>query len=96
MNLTVNFHAECLSFSEKRYLAIGGNQLTIWEEVTLNEGSARAWFNVHSAVMPRAFVEVRFSPCERLFATAESMVISDLIDNDPYISEFPIFKNLVN
>ena len=74
MNLTVNFHAECLSFSEKRYLAIGGNQLTIWEEVTLNEGSAHAWFNVHSAVMPRAFVDVLFSPCERLFATAESMV----------------------
>ncbi len=73
MNLTVNFHAECLSFSEKRYLAIGGNQLTIWEEVTLNEGSAHAWFNVHSVVMPRAFVEVRFSPCERLFVTAESM-----------------------
>jgi hypothetical protein len=80
LNLTVSFHAECLSFSEKRYLAIGGTQLTIWEEVTLNEGSARAWFNVHSAVMPRAFVEVRFSPCERLFATAESMVINNIIE----------------
>lgn len=65
-----------MAFSDKRYLAIGGNQLTIWEDVTLNEGAgaAHAWFNVHSAVMPRAFVEVRFSPCEQLFATTESMV----------------------
>lgn len=96
MNLTVNFHAECLSFSEKRYLAIGGNQLTIWEEVTLNEGSARAWFNVHSAIMPRAFLEVRFSPCERLFATAESMVIGDIIFCNFILSEFSFFKNMVN
>lgn len=78
MNLSLNYHVECVSFSEKRYLAIGGNQLTLWEEVLLNDehpnSNTHAWFNVHAVVMPRAFVDVVFSKCEKFFVTAEAMV----------------------
>lgn len=86
LNLILGFTVECLSFGLHKYLAVAGNQLTIWEEVTLSSGNdhdefinnqnpARAWFNVFSTVMPRAFKYIEFSPCETLFVSSESHVI---------------------
>ena len=73
-----------------KYLAVVGNQLTIWEEINLNNeddriqdphGQPSIWINVYSNVMPRAFKFVKFSPCESMFATSEVNVIENLLHN---------------
>lgn len=97
LNLTLGFNVAYICFGNKRYLAVVGNQLTIWEEISLkredeNENNdynqPSAWFNVYSNVMPRPFKYVKFSSCETMFATAEVNVLPlcfDLFSN-------PVFR----
>ena len=80
LNLTLNFNVAYLCFGTQKYLAIVGNQLTIWEEISLKNDDDRhqhpsIWLNVYSSVMPRAFKSVKFSPCETMFATSEVNVM---------------------
>ena len=84
LNLTLNFNVAYLCFGAQKYLAVVGNQLTIWEEINLNNEDDRTqdghvqpnvWLNVYSNVMPRAFKFVNFSPCETMFATSEVNVL---------------------
>ena len=83
LNLSLGFTVAYLCFGAKKYLAVVGSQLTIWEEIDLqNEDESNmgdndqssAWFNVYSSIMPRPFKFVKFSPCETMFATAEVKV----------------------
>lgn len=80
LNLTLGFNVAYLCFGVKKYLAVVGSQLTIWEEINLNSENEKeidehhqssAWFNVYSNTMPRPFKFVKFSPCETMLATAE-------------------------
>lgn len=85
LNLTLNFNVAYLCFGAQKYLAVVGNQLTIWEEISLksndddrnndDHGQPNIWLNVYSNVMPRAFKFVKFSSCETMFATSEVNVI---------------------
>lgn len=102
LNLTLGFTVSYLCFGIKKYLAVIGSQLTIWEEIDLkrenendrsDHNQPSAWFNVYSNIMPRPFKYVQFSPCETMFATAEVNVKT----NDKYFILFLGFsfgKNL--
>ena len=83
LNLTLGFNVAYLCFGTQKYLAVVGNQLTIWEEVNLkseddhnNTGHSLSsiWFNVYSNIMPRPFKFAKFSHCETMFATSETNV----------------------
>lgn len=83
LNLSLGFNVAYLCFGEKKYLAVVGSQLTIWEEINLTDedeksgnelNQSSAWFNVYANIMPRPFKFVKFSPCETMFATAEVTV----------------------
>lgn len=83
LNLTLGFNVAYLCFGSQKYLAVVGNQLSIWEEINLNgendknqeeHGQTSVWFNVYSNTMPRAFESIKFSPCETMFATSEVSV----------------------
>lgn len=78
LNLTLGFNVAHICLGPRKYLAVVGSQLTIWEEIDLNSdednSSSSVWFNVYSNVMPRPFKSVKFSPCETMFATSESHV----------------------
>lgn len=84
LNLTLGFNVAYLCFGHQKYLAVVGNQLTIWEEIDLSNddgkldhehGQSSVWFNVYSNTMPRPFKFVKFSSCETMFATSEVNVI---------------------
>lgn len=83
LNLSLGFNVAYLCFGNRKYLAVVGNQLSIWEEINLNgeneknqeeHGQTSVWFNVFSNTMPRAFESIKFSPCETMFATSEVSV----------------------
>ena len=83
LNLTLGFNVAYLCFGNQKYLAVVGNQLSIWEEINLSDGYEKildengqtsVWFNVYTNIMPRSFKSIKFSPCESMFATSEVSV----------------------